>query len=78
MSKRIARTLHILVGPPHPVSNLRPALYNGLPDQSKSNAYSRNELCSDIPVDPNKFQLDLTLQRIDKSNHEFWVQVRYI
>lgn len=78
MSKRaISRTLHILVGPPHPISNLRPVLYNGLPDQLKSNNYSPHELRADIPVDPTKFQLDLTLQRIDKTNHEFWVQVIY-
>jgi apoptogenic protein 1 len=78
MSKHIARRFHILVGPPHPVSNLRPVLYNGLPHHSKSNAYSPHELRDELPVDSHKFQLDLTLQRIDKYNHEFWVQVHYI
>lgn len=64
----------MLVGPPDPVSNLRPVLYNGLPDQTKTNAYSPQELRAH-PIDPNKFELDLASQRIDKLNHEFWTEV---
>jgi len=88
MSKRtiLLRFLHttipqnqILVGPPHPVSNLRPVLYNGIAhddDHAKPiNAYSPNELQSHIPIDPDKFQLDLTLKALDKFNHDFWVEV---
>ena len=64
-----------LVGPPHPVSNLRPVLYDGLPDQAQSTNYSPRELRSHIPVDGTKFQLDLSMQRIDKFNHDFWADV---
>ncbi|CCA70977.1 hypothetical protein PIIN_04910 [Serendipita indica DSM 11827] len=65
-------TRNTLVGPPHPVSNLRPVLYNGLPDQTQTNNYSPRELRSHVPVDGTKFQLELSMQRIDKFNHEFW------
>lgn len=75
MSKRASRPFSILVGPPHPISNLRPVLYNGIPDQTKTNAYSPNELRPNLSLDPTKFQLDLTLQRLDKFNHDFWLNV---
>jgi len=80
MSKRaISRLIHTnsstLIGPPHPVSNLRPALYNGVPERSKTNSYSSNELRSHIPVDSDKFQLDNALNALDKLNHNFWVDV---
>ncbi|KIM23988.1 hypothetical protein M408DRAFT_332046 [Serendipita vermifera MAFF 305830] len=78
MSKRVIyRLIHTagpLVGPPHPVSNLRPALYNGVPDQAKTNAYSPNELHSHLPINADKFQLDNALKQLDKLNHDFWVE----
>jgi hypothetical protein len=67
---------NILVGPPDPVSNLRPVLYDGLPDQKKTNAYSSRELRAH-PMDPHKFELDLASQRLDKFNQEFWTNVRF-
>jgi Apoptogenic protein 1 len=84
MSKQgIARLLHttilrnqILVGPPHPLSNLRLVLYNGvLEDHSKTNAYSPNELQSHVPTNPDKFQLDTSMKSLDKLNHDFWAEV---
>jgi len=85
MSKQgITRLLHttilrnqiLLVGPPHPISNLRPVLYNGVPDdQSKTNAYSPNELQSHVPTNPDKFQLDHSMKSLDKFNHDFWAEV---
>jgi apoptogenic protein 1 len=84
MSKQgITRLLHttilrnqILVGPPHPLSNLRPVLYNGVPDDhSKTNAYSPNELQSHVPTNPDKFQLDTSMKSLDKLNHDFWAEV---
>ncbi|PVF99116.1 hypothetical protein CPB86DRAFT_703866, partial [Serendipita vermifera] len=88
MSKRVfSRQLHItattksgiksvLVGPPHPVSNIRPILYDGqLPDQTPTNAYSAREVQphNETSGDPHKFQLNLTLQRLDRFNHDFWL-----
>jgi apoptogenic protein 1 len=70
----------VLVGPPHPVSNIRPVLYDGqLPDRTATNAYSAREVQPprDAASDPTKFQLDLTLQRLDRFNHNFWLDVRF-
>jgi hypothetical protein len=84
MSKRgIVRLLHttilrnqMLVGPPHPLSNLRPALYNGVrDDQPKTNAYAPNEFQSHVTINPDKFQLDNSLRSLDKLNHDFWAEV---
>ncbi|KAG8855568.1 hypothetical protein FRB91_001989 [Serendipita sp. 411] len=80
MSKqRISRAFHaankskkILVGPPHPISNIRPTLYDGLPDQTPTKGYSPRDLSSHEAVDPDRFQLNLSMQRLDKFNHEFW------
>lgn len=74
------------VGPPHPVSNLRPVLYDKEPPTEKSlnkfgsiesarwHPYSIDEFDGDI----RDIQWKMERQRLDNFNHSFWIHVRSV
>ena len=78
-SKARARTF---VGPPDPVSNLRPAIYDEPVKEGESSGktlkgkeihpYSLDE----FDGDPTDYQWKLERQRLDAFNHAFWTDVR--
>lgn len=59
-----------LVGPPDPVSNLRPVIYDDLPVQSTNtiHPYSLKEFTGD----PREYQWKVQRQQLDAYNHKFW------
>ncbi|EKM55618.1 uncharacterized protein PHACADRAFT_94000 [Phanerochaete carnosa HHB-10118-sp] len=71
-----SRTLHAsfprrdLVGPPDPVSNLRPVIYDDTPAQSApaSHPYSLKEFTGDT----REYQWKVQRQELDAYNHNFW------
>ena len=75
----------VLVGPPDPVSNLRPVIYDegerGLgtgkdgesaPRSSPTHPYSLDE----FDGDPTDYQWRIERKRLDAYNHVFWTEVR--
>jgi hypothetical protein len=83
---RILRTFSTLVGPPHPISNLRPVIYPSPSPRSTdasgsspslNHPYSLREFAGNA-ADTDEFDLHFRLQRaaLDKFNHDFWADVR--
>lgn len=81
-------TLSTLVGPPDPVSHLRPVIY----DESAHNGRERGvqtvvERATTSPThpysleefdgDPSDYQWKLERKRLDAYNHTFWTDVRF-
>jgi len=81
VSRSLTRQLHAsaslrnLVGPPDPVSNLRPVIYDDvLPASSQSNVrhpYSLTEFGTETAT--KEYQWKMHRQQLDAFNHEFWV-----
>ena len=70
------------VGTPHPVSNMRPVLYDKEPQKQRAasttesywHPYSINEFDGDV----HDIQWKIDRQRLDAFNHAFWADVRYL
>ncbi len=65
------------VGPPDPVSNIRPVLYNDIDDtrmESPRHPYSLDEFRNDS--DTLEYQWKLQRQQLDAFNDAFWRDVR--
>jgi apoptogenic protein 1 len=74
------RLLHVsaprrdLVGPPDPVSNLRPVIYDDPPtpaSSASSHPYSLREFTGDT----REYQWKVQRQELDSFNHKFWTDV---
>jgi hypothetical protein len=66
------------VGPPDPVSNIRPVLYNDLSSttaESPQHPYSLDEFRNDS--DTLEYQWKLQRQQLDVFNDAFWRDVRF-
>ena len=66
------------VGPPDPVSNIRPVLYNDLGStsaESPQHPYSLDEFRNDS--DTLEYQWKLQRQQLDAFNDAFWRDVRF-
>lgn len=63
-----------LVGPPDPVSNLRPVIYDDAPVQSAptSHPYSLKEFAGDT----REYQWKVQRQELGELNHKYWADVR--
>ena len=64
-----------LVGPPDPVSNLRPVIYDDappLPPSEVRHPYSLREFKGDT----REYQWKIQRQELDAFNHAFWTDVR--
>ena len=61
------------VGPPDPISNIRPVIYDDLPADSSapSHPYSLREFTGD----PREYQWKVQKQELDAFNHNFWTDV---
>ena len=77
------RTFHVslsrkhLVGPPDPVSHLRPVIYDDAPPPPPPQVrhpYSLREFTGDT----REYQWKMQRQEIDAFNHEFWQEVRVL
>ena len=84
-SSSASRTLHVrtfhasiarqhLVGPPDPVSHLRPVIYDDAPPPPPQarHPYSLKEFTGDT----REYQWKMQRQELDAFNHEFWKEVR--
>jgi hypothetical protein len=68
------------VGPPDPVSNIRPVLYNDLGStttESPQHPYSLDEFRNDSE-DTLEYQWKLQRQQLDAFNDAFWRDVRFL
>jgi hypothetical protein len=83
MAQRLPRRLlHIsaprrdLVGPPHPISNIRPVIYSDRPPppNARSHPYSLHEFDPGVPDYEMHYRLEMS--RMDEFNHQFWYDVR--
>lgn len=65
-----------LVGPPHPISHIRPILYDtaSRPPTDQTHPYSLSEF-TDGTEDSLELQLRIEQQRLYLFNHEFWLDV---
>ncbi|KAJ7452357.1 hypothetical protein B0H11DRAFT_1741979 [Mycena galericulata] len=78
----VARFLHASrptcnrVGPPHPISNMRPIIYDDDTPASTPRAYHPYSLheFDPEPTSPYKLQWKLQRQQLDEFHHEFWVE----
>ncbi|KAF7363464.1 hypothetical protein MSAN_01002200 [Mycena sanguinolenta] len=63
------------VGPPHPISNMRPMIYDDDAPASTSRAhpYSLHEF-DPGPISPYKLQWKLQRQQLDEFHHSFWLE----
>ncbi|KAJ6496696.1 hypothetical protein C8R47DRAFT_973009 [Mycena vitilis] len=72
-----SRPLCDRVGPPHPISNMRPILYDDdVPPPTSSRAshpYSLHEFDPE-PTSPYKLQWKLQRQQLDEFHHAFWLE----
>jgi apoptogenic protein 1 len=86
----MSRSLHssssrrLLVGPPDPVSHLRPVIYGSEPTQSRvQHPYSLREFrdmeeqADEHENDFGNYELKLRMARMDAFNHEFWAEVSF-
>jgi hypothetical protein len=66
-----------LVGPPDPLSNLRPVVYGGDPEPhpSATGFYTEAEL-QGTQHDPHEFSLNFAKTQLDALNHGYWADVR--
>ncbi len=70
--------MHMFVGPPDPVSNLRPVMHSGATKHKstgltgKRHPYSLDEFRGGTFA----YQLRIEKQSIDDFNHAFWTDVR--
>jgi apoptogenic protein 1 len=70
------------VGPPDPVSNIRPVLYNDLgstttAESPQKHPYSLDEFRNDDSEDTLEYQWKLQRQQLDAFNDAFWRDVRF-
>ena len=68
------------VGPPDPMSNIRPVLYNDLSPttpESPKHPYSLDEFQNDSE-DTLEYQWKLQRQQLDAFNDAFWRDVRFL
>ena len=65
-----------LIGPPDPVSNIRPVLFRdqSSPPSSKTHPYSFAEF-GEADEDSTDLQLRLERERLTAFNHAFWLDV---
>ncbi|KAF8212215.1 hypothetical protein K438DRAFT_1806173, partial [Mycena galopus ATCC 62051] len=72
-----SRPLCDRVGPPHPISHMRPMIYDDDAPASTSRAshhpYSLHEFDPE-PTSPYKLQWKLQRQQIDEFHHSFWLE----
>ncbi|KAJ6547585.1 hypothetical protein B0H19DRAFT_1266497 [Mycena capillaripes] len=72
-----SRSLCDRVGPPHPISNMRPMIYDDDAPVSTSRArhhpYSLHEFDPE-PTSPYKLQWKLQRQQLDEFHHAFWLE----
>ncbi|KAK7014838.1 hypothetical protein R3P38DRAFT_1414061 [Favolaschia claudopus] len=67
------------VGPPHPISNMRPMIYDEnnsdtpAPTSSVNHPYSLHEFDPE-PTSPYKLQWKLQRQQLDEFHHSFWLE----
>ncbi|KAJ7111561.1 hypothetical protein C8R43DRAFT_903959 [Mycena crocata] len=82
LRSRCARFLHASrplcdrVGPPHPISNMRPIIYDDETPASTSRVdhpYSLHEFDPE-PSSPYKLQWKLQRQQLDEFHHSFWLE----
>ncbi|KAJ7219293.1 hypothetical protein GGX14DRAFT_591290 [Mycena pura] len=65
------------VGPPHPISNMRPMIYDN--DEAPASTcrayhpYSLHEFDPE-PTNPHQLQWKLQRQQLDEFNHAFWLE----
>ncbi|KAJ7449859.1 hypothetical protein FB451DRAFT_1052942 [Mycena latifolia] len=77
-----ARSLHVSrplcdrVGPPHPISNMRPIIYDDDAPASTARAYHPYSLheFDPEPTSPYKLQWKLQRQQLDEFHHTFWLE----
>ncbi|KAJ7774553.1 hypothetical protein DFH07DRAFT_952265 [Mycena maculata] len=77
-----ARFLHVSrplcdhVGPPHPISNMRPMIYDEDAPASTQRAYHPYSLheFDPEPASPYKLQWKLQRQQLDEFHHTFWLE----
>ncbi|KAJ7097881.1 hypothetical protein B0H15DRAFT_772649 [Mycena belliarum] len=64
------------VGPPHPISNMRPIIYDDDAPASTSRAYHPYSLheFDPEPSSPYKLQWKLQRQQLDDFHHTFWLE----
>lgn len=68
-----SRACRDLVGPPDPISNLRPVIYDDAPlSPPTSHPYSLKEFTGDT----REYQWKVQRQELDSMNHQFWADVR--
>ncbi|KAJ7774889.1 hypothetical protein B0H16DRAFT_1659979 [Mycena metata] len=69
------RPVHDRVGPPHPISNMRPIIYDEETPASKSrfHPYSLHEF-DPRPTSPYHLQWKLQRQQLDEFHHAFWLE----
>lgn len=71
---RISAVRRDLVGPPDPISNLRPVVYDDAPPAPPSDVrhpYSLREFTGDT----REYQWKIQRQQLDAYNQEFWTDV---
>ncbi|KAJ7632669.1 hypothetical protein FB45DRAFT_511545 [Roridomyces roridus] len=77
-----ARALHVSralcdrVAPPHPVSNMRPIIYDQDEPTTTTRAYHPYSLheFEPTPTNPYKLQWKLQRQQLDDFHHDFWLE----
>ncbi|KAJ7273734.1 hypothetical protein B0H12DRAFT_508682 [Mycena haematopus] len=71
-----SRPLCDRVGPPHPISNMRPMIYDDDAPASTSRAYHPYSLheFDPEPTSPYKLQWKLQRQQLDEFHHSFWLE----
>jgi hypothetical protein len=73
---------HDRIGPPHPISNIRPVIYDDTvhPPQSSTHPYSLQEFQharrTHDPLVDYELRWKLHKQQLDTFNHAFWTDVR--
>ena len=71
-----------LIAPPHPISHIRPILYEGAPSHSPAphlrHPYSLSEFKTGAIDDCDDYELQYKLlrQQLDSFHHSFWLDVR--
>ncbi|KAF7294904.1 hypothetical protein MIND_01028400 [Mycena indigotica] len=74
---RSCRVLADRVGPPHPISNMRPVVYDDDEPTSAPRAYhpySLHEFDPTPNTSPHKLHWKLLRQQNDQFHHEFWIE----
>ncbi|KAH8107114.1 hypothetical protein BXZ70DRAFT_885889 [Cristinia sonorae] len=63
---------HDLVGPPDPVSNLRPVIYDDAPPEAISGYIRHPYSLKEFKGDTREYQWKMQRQQLDGYNHAYW------